>query len=348
MFLTNIDDKWAQDKINTAYGMLENCIATTKQRETVQPYYNIHYVGDLSDLSVQCPRPIRAETLWATSLCDNTVIPVGNICINGNLLINSSCLKTHVQTAYTFCEESRFMSMSGISTCEDHFIVNDCPTLATYENCIWNGSSRQYNCRMKMSRLCQDVWQKNIMDYSIMKVACCCQADIEYADECLCVCNECAGCWELPYPCFVCCTFCNVCMKQIDSQFLIYCTPDGFSYLDCNKKNNGYFAGIGASQCPYCCYKCMVSKNPGTQNCNFICNLTIPFCYIGWNEHPYCFGGEEKCCFWRACETCWNIIVPCNPLAVVCRVIDVYTVCGANEYNTNPIYVINQNILCGR
>ena len=127
-------------------------------------------------------------------------------------------------------------------------------------NCIWNGSSRQYNCRLKMSRLCQDVWQKNIMDFSIMKVACCCQADIEYADECLYVCNECAGCWELPYPCFVCCTFCNVCMKQIDSQFLIYCTPDGFSYLDYNTKNCGCFADIGASQCPYCCYKCMVSN----------------------------------------------------------------------------------------
>ena len=137
-------------------------------------------------------------------------------------------------------------------------------------------------------------------------------------------------------------------MKQIDSQFLIYCSPDGFSYLDYNTKNSGCFADIGASQGPYCCYKCMVSKNPGTQDCNFICNLTIPFCYIGWNEHPYCFGGEEKCCFWRTCETCWNIIVPCNPLAVVCRVIDVYTVCSTNEYNTNPIYVINQNILCGR
>lgn len=343
MVLTNLPDKWAQDKVNTAYSMLESCIATTKQRETVQPYYNICYVGDLSDLSVQCPKPVRAETVWATSLCDNTVIPVGQVCINGNLLINSSCLKTHTTTAFTFCEESRFISTSKIGSCEDHFVVNDCSSLATYWNCIWNGSSRQYNCRMKLSRTCQDVWQKNIMDFSIMKASCCCQYDIEYATECLYVCSECAGCWELPYPCFVCCTFCNVCMKQIDSQFLVYCTPDGFSYLCC----------------AYCCFKCMVSKNPGTQDCNFMCNLTIPFCYIGfrWYDdssvgHPYCFGGEEKCCFWSPlppnCEYERNIIVPCSPLMVVCRVIDVYTVCSTDEHNTNPVYVINQNILCGR
>lgn len=32
MVLTNLTDKWAQDKINTAYMALENCIATTKTK----------------------------------------------------------------------------------------------------------------------------------------------------------------------------------------------------------------------------------------------------------------------------------------------------------------------------
>ena len=34
MVLTNLPDKWAQDKINVVYNMLQHCIATTKQRET--------------------------------------------------------------------------------------------------------------------------------------------------------------------------------------------------------------------------------------------------------------------------------------------------------------------------
>lgn len=93
MFLTNLDDKWAQDKINTAYGKLQSCIATTKQRETVQPFYTISFTGDLASLQMQCPQPVRPQTLWATSLCDNTVIPVGAVCANGNVFINSSCLK---------------------------------------------------------------------------------------------------------------------------------------------------------------------------------------------------------------------------------------------------------------
>ena len=93
MFLTNLDDKWAQDKINTAYDKLSNCIATTKQRETVRPFYNISFTSDLASLQMQCPQPVRPQTLWATSLCDNTVISVGAVCANGNVFINSSCLK---------------------------------------------------------------------------------------------------------------------------------------------------------------------------------------------------------------------------------------------------------------
>lgn len=332
MVLTTEDDKWKQDKINTAYMMLENCIATTKQKETVQPFYNLSYVGDLSSFSVQCPPPIRTETLWATNLCDNTVVPVGKICSNGNVVIDSCVNKTCSPSTFIFCDEYRVMNVCSDSSLEDHFVIRDCPTLATFENCVWSGSNRQYAERMAVSHLCTTTWQRDIMKYSIDKRVCCCSYDIEHATEMLSVCVECYNCWELPYPCFTCCTFCNVFMKQIDSQYLIYCTPDGTS-----SSNDEY--------------KCMVSHNPGTQNCNYECNITIPFCYIGWNTYPYCYGGEEKCCFWNGADErtsgTWNIIVPCNPLAVVCRVIDVYTVQGASEYNTNPIYAINMNILCG-
>lgn len=325
MVLTNLTDKWAQDKINTAYMALENCIATTKQRETVQPFYNICYSGDLSDLSVQCPKPIRPETLWATSLCDNTVIPVGAVCSNGNIYINSSCLKTCKPTTLTFCTEARYVMWN--TECEDHFITRECPTCTTYENCVWSGSNRQYNCRLEVTRLCQNIWTDTIMGLSIAKRTCCCSLDITQINECLYVCNECNGCWDLPYPCFTCCTFCNVKYYQIDDQFLIYCTPDGCK------------ASIDE-------VKCIISHNPATQDCNFMCNMTIPYCYIGWNTLPYCYGGEEKCCSWN--NSYWCIIVPEKPLATICRVIDVYTWTGIenDDWLKNPLYVINQNVLC--
>lgn len=327
MVLTSMDDKWAQDKINTAYLTLENCIATTKQRETVQPFYNISYVGDLSSFSVQCPPPIRPETLWATNLCDNTVVPVGKICSNGAVIINSCVSKTCSPVTYVFCNEYRVMT-TNTSCTEDYFVIRDCPTLGTYENCLWTGSNSQYAERMALSNLCTTNWQNDIMKYSINKRVCCCSYDIEEANDMLAVCSECYSCWELPYPCYTCCTFCNVFMKQIDSMYFIYRTPDG----TCSTST---------------CYVCMVSHNPGTQNCNYECNLTVPFCYIGWNTYPYCYGGEEKCCNWNG-NGVWNIIVPDRPLAVVCRIIDVYTVHGDGDYNTNPIYAINMNILCGK
>ena len=317
MFLTSMDDKWSQDKINTAYGKLQNCIATTKQRETVQPFYNISFTGDLASFNAKCPSPSRPQTLWATNLCDNTVIPVGAVCANGNIFINSSCLKTSQPTTLSFCNEARWVQWSGVETCEDFYNVSDKGTCATYENCVWVGSNRQYNCRMEVTKLCQSVWTERVMGLSIAKRTCCCSVDVNAINECLYMCNECNGCWELPYPCYKCCTFCNVDFNQICSQFLIYCTPDGC------------FSPMGE-------VKCIVSHNPATMDCNY--EAAVHYCYIGWNQLPYCYGGEKE-----QCERC--LIVPENPLGVVCRVIDVYTWKGNNsEEETHPLYVINQNI----
>ncbi len=347
MVLTNLPDKWAQEKINTAYNILQNCIATTKQRETIQPFYSICYVGSLSDLSVQCPPPVRPETIWATSLCENTVIPVGSVCANGNLFINSSCLKTCRPTSYTFCEETRWVFWNDeescwLDDCTDHYRTMDCPKVSSYTNCLWTGSSRQYNCRKEVSALCQSQWQEDIMDLSFMERSCCCVPDKECIHACLVMCSECAGTWELPYPCFISCTFCNVSRSQIDSAFLTFCTPDGCvaPTFYCVWCGGGYVC------VPY--VKCMVSCNPATQNCDYECNLTIPYCYIGWSGLPYCWGGETACCLWKDGCSSWNIIVPCSPLALVCRVIDVYTWSGvgSEDWVKNPIYVINQKILC--
>lgn len=317
MFLTNMDDKWAQDKINTAYGKLSSCIATTKQRETVQPFYNISFTGDLASFNAKCPSPSRPQTLWATNLCENTVIPVGAVCANGNIFINSSCLKTTQPTTLSFCNEARWVQWSGVETCEDFYNVSEKGTCATYENCVWVGSNRQYNCRMEVTKLCQTVWTDTIMNLSIAKRTCCCSVDVNAINECLNACSECNGCWELPYPCYKCCTFCNVDFHQIYSQFFIYCTPDGC------------FAPIGEA-------KCIISHNPATMDCNY--ETAVPYCYIGLSQLPYCYGGEKE-----QCERC--LIVPENPLGVVYRVIDVYTWKGNNsEEETNPLYVINQNI----
>ena len=317
MFLTSLDDKWSQDKINTAYGKLQNCIATTKQRETVQPFYNISFTGDLASLSAKCPSPSRPQTLWATNLCDNTVIPIGAVCANGNIFINSSCLKTSQPTTLSFCNEARWVQWSGVETCEDFYNVSDKGTCATYENCVWVGSNRQYNCRMEVTKLCQNVWTERVMGLSIAKRTCCCSVDVNAINECLNACVECNGCWELPYPCYKCCTFCNVDFNQICSQFLIYCTPDGC------------FSPMGE-------VKCIVSHNPATMDCNY--EAAVHYCYIGWSQLPYCYGGEKE-----QFERC--LIVPENPLGVVCRVIDVYTWKGNNsEEETHPLYVINQNI----
>lgn len=315
MFLTNLDDKWAQDKINTAYGKLQSCIATTKQRETVQPFYTIKYEGNLSDLNMQCPKPVKPQTLWATSLCDNTVIPVGAVCSNGNIFINSSCLKTTQPTTLSFCNEARWVQW-GVDCESDFYNVSDNGTCATYENCVWVGSNRQYNCRTEVSKLCQNVWTETIMGLSTALRTCCCSVDVNAITNCLYMCNECNGCWELPYPCYKCCTFCNVAVHQICSQFFIYCTPDGC------------FAPIGEA-------KCIISHNPATMDCNY--EAAINYCYIGWRTLPYCYGGEK-------CECIRCLIVPENPLGVVCRVIDVYTVKVGNETETKPLYVINQII----
>lgn len=320
MFLTNLDDKWAQDKINTAFGKLTSCIATTKQRETVQPFYNISFTGSLADLNVQCPSPVRPQTLWATNLCENTVIPVGAVCANGNIFINSSCLKTSQPTTLSFCSETRYV-MWGVNCESDFYAVSDKGTCPTYENCVWVGSNRQYNCRMEVSKLCQSVWTDTVMGLSIAKRTCCCYVDVSAINDCLNACAECNGCWELPYPCYKCCTFCNVSFHQICSQFFIYCTPDGC------------FA-------PMENIKCIVSHNPSSMDCNY--EAAVPYCYIGWSQLPYCYGGE-KCAVEDAFERC--LIVPETPLGVVCRVIDVYTWKGNNnEEETHPLYVINQNI----
>ena len=334
MFLTSMDDKWSQDKINTAYGKLSSCIATTKQRETVQPFYNISFTGDLASFNAQCPsgsglggsglggsclEPVRPQTLWATNLCDNTVIPVGAVCANGNIFINSSCLKTTQPTTLSFCSETRWVQWSGLETCEDFYNVSDKGTCATYENCVWVGSNRQYNCRTEVSKLCQSVWTDTVMGLSSALRTCCCYVDVNAINECLHACAECNGCWELPYPCYKCCTFCNVSYKVICSQFLIYCTPDG-----CFAPNEEV--------------KCIVSHNPATMDCNY--EAAIPYCYIGWSQLPYCYGGE-KC---EKCECIRCLIVPESPLGVVCRVIDVYTAKIGSETETHPLYVINQNI----
>lgn len=347
MVLTNLPDKWAQEKVNTAYRSLANCISTTKQRETVQPFYQICYVGGLSDLSAQCPLPVRPEIIWATSLCENTVIPVGMVCANGNLFINSSCLKTCRPTSYTFCDETRWVFWNSeeepyLTDCTDHYKLICCPRVPSYTNCLWTGSSRQYNCRREVSALCQNQWQSDIMILSVMERICCCIPDKERIHACLILCSECQGKWELPYPCFVSCTFCNVCRSQIDSAFLLYYTPDGcFSpTFHCEWCGGGYI------YIPY--VKCMVSRNPATQNCDMECNLTIPYCYIGWNGLPYCWGGETQCCLWKDGCSQWDIIVPCSPLALVCRVIDIYDWSGVSseDWVTNPVYVINQKVLC--
>lgn len=335
MVLTNLPDKWAQEKVNTAYRSLANCIATTKQRETVQPFYQICYVGGLSDLSAQCPPPVRPEIIWATSLCENTVIPVGSVCANGNLFINSSCLKTCRPTSYTFCEETRTVfwnSESCLNSCSDHYITTDCPKVSTYTNCLWTGSSKQYSCRQEVSLLCTNQWQSDIMDLSLMKRACACDPEmVECINACLTMCSECQGTWELPYPCFTNCTFCNVCKSVIDSAFLLYCTPDG-----CIASTDEV--------------RCIVSYNPATQNCDMECNLAVPYSYIGWNNLPYCWGGETRCCLWKGFCNVWSTIVPCSPLAFVCRIIDVYTWSGVDteDWVKNPIYVINQKVLCMR
>lgn len=317
MFLTNLDDKWAQDKINTAFGKLQNCIATTKQRETVQPFYGIKFTGDLASFNAVCPEPVRPQTLWATSLCDNTVIPVGAVCANGNIFINSKCLKTSHPTTLSFCSEARWVQWNGLETCEDFYNVSDKGTCPTYENCVWVGSNRQYNCRAEVTKLCQSVWTDTVMNLSIAKRTCCCYVDVNAINECLNACAECNGCWELPYPCYKCCMFCNVSHRVICSQFFIYCTPDGcFSPM-----NN---------------VKCIVSKNGATMDCTY--KAAIPYCYVGWSTLPYCYGGEK-------CECIRCLIVPESPLGVVCRVIDVYTWKGNNsEEETHPLYVINQNV----
>jgi len=325
MVLSAMDDKWAQDKINIAYRALETCIATTKQKETVQPYFELRYTGDLSDISFQCPKPVRPEPIWATNLCDNTVERIGTISKAGVVTIASSCLYTTRTDTFTFCDETRYVEWYGIrcGCCTDYYCEYECPS-TTYTNCLWNGSARQYQCRNNMAEACRNQWQSDIMSLSIAyKNACC-----EEMCTCLYECLECKSCeygnWCLPFPCFIECTFCDVEHKQISSLAYIYCTPDGTCVCyDDSEDSDRYF--------------CTIICNTASQSCTYEC--TRPGCYIGWNMLPYCYGNEYS--------TAICSIVAYRYLGKICRLIDVYNVENSVEKSTRPLYNINMKIIKG-
>lgn len=322
MVLSAMCDKWAQDKINIAYRALETCIATTKQRETVQPYFELRYTGDLSDMTFQCPKPVRPEPIWATNLCDNTVEHVGTISKSGIVTIESSCLYTTRTDEFTFCDETRWVDWCGERCWEftDYYCEYACPK-TTYTNCLWTGSARQYKCRNDMAEACRDQWQCDTMDLSIAyKNACCPEIS-----ACLYMCLSCKSCeygnWCLPYPCFIECTFHDVDHNQISSLAYIYCAPDG-TYV-CTCCANSYF--------------CTIICNTASQSCTYECACSG--CYIGWNELPYCYGNE--------CNTAICSIVSYCYLGMICRLVDVYNVEKIVEKNTRPLYNINMKIIKG-
>ena len=314
MVLSAMCYKWAQDKINIAYKALENCIATTKQRETVQPYFELKYTGDLSDMSFQCPKPVRPEPIWATNLCDNTVERIGSISKSGVVTIESSCLYTTRTDTFTFCDETRWVSWYGRRCNNDYYCEYSCPS-TSYTNCLWSGSPRQYQCRNDIAESCRDQWQNDIMNLSIAyKSNCCC--------TCLYSCLQCKaseyGCWDLPFPCFIECTFCDVEHKQISSLAFIYCTPDGTCV-----ENEDVF--------------CTIICNTASQSCTYECARSG--CYIGWNELPYCYGNEGSTAICSIVSSCY--------LGMICRLVDVYNVENMVEKNTRPLYNINMKIIKG-
>lgn len=323
MVLSALDDKWAQDKINIAYRALENCIATTKQRETTQPYFELKYTGDLSDMSFQCPKPVRPEYIWATNLCDNTVERVGSISKAGVVTITSSCLYATRNDSFTFCDETRYVEWCGTrdESCSDYYCEYACSN-TNYINCLWNGTARQYQCRNNIADSCRTQWQSDIMDLSIAYKNSCCEEITTCLYDCL-VCKSCEyGCWVLPYPCFVECTFENVEHNQISSLAYIYCTPDG-TYV-CDSDSNNYF--------------CTIICNTMSQSCTYT-SVCAEGCYIGWNQLPYCYGNEGS--------TAICSIVANYYLGKICRLIDVYIVEEPVEKDTQRLYNINMKIIKG-
>lgn len=315
MVLSSLDDKWAQDKINTAYMALKNCITCTKQGATIQPYYTVSYCGDINSLSMQCPKPIRAEPLWATNLCTNTTSQIGVVCANGTVSVMSQCLSNTYVEPMVFCSERRYTSFMGLRDSCDFYCVVNCGN-TSYSDCLWNGTSEQYSCRKSVQKACIQNWQTDVNNLLIAyksNKTCCTKLKACYA---------CYGCWNLPYPCFVSCTWDNASHTLVLSRAYTYCGPNNERV-----KNTQWTYGP--------------VYNTASQLCDY--SYILPQKQIGIAiGSGYCIGGY---CY--GCERSYHgcaLVGRCYYTSV-CRVIDVYTVCNTC-YNNCMVYYLKAQILC--
>ena len=192
MVLSDLDDKWSQDKINTAFMCICNNINTCVQKETDQPYHEINYNGYLSDFCCTVDCAPRIDTpLWATNMSSFATMCVGTINHNKTVTVDSTSIRTtQCETSYIFrCEYyctfccmpnncTRYISQTGCQYCDGicgTWATGTAPYICKYDNNadissfshkVWCGTNDQqtcYNCCLNKYTKC---WTACVNYYS--------------------------------------------------------------------------------------------------------------------------------------------------------------------------------------
>ena len=313
-----MDNKWAQEKINTAYKQLELCITCTPQKQTRQNYFDINTCTDLGT-SFRCP-PINNEyKIFGTNLCSHTIQQIGTIKQNGTVIFCSSCSYNAKCNIYTFCEESRCILTNGKRCINDYVCTIDycCPYI--YCNCLWTGTDKQFQCRQKESALCKKTWNNSVVQYNSLYNNCCCTDDKDYYKNLLSVCKNCYGNWTLSYPCFCELQWCNVSKSTVCSLAYLYQDINGYCL-----KPDDYSYCSEIEECVPNYVNATISNSNSQRLINNAYTYTgTPLCIGAEPPYLYRFGNESQI----SCFT----TVPCDYLMAVCRTVDIYTVSTMNR-----------------
>lgn len=294
MVLSNLDDKWSQDKINTAFLCICSNISTCKQETTQQPYNEINYCGYLSDFSCTVDCAPRIDTpLWATNLTTASTMCIGNINHNKTVTVDSTSVKkTQCETSYVFRSEyyctfscapntcTRYISIEGCEYCDGICGIwadGTAPYICKYGNntgitsfthCIWDGTAEQqacYSCCLDKYTKC---WTACVNYYSSLDyvgsledplVNTCLDCYLNCPPVCMyhgCICYS--DCWKN-------CTFSSSAAGLTMTQFAV----DEMFYRYQNKNlyscGTNYYYPEYYTSCLCCCVEACSRWNPNSQ-----------------------------------------------------------------------------------
>lgn len=297
MVLSNLDDKWSQDKINTAFLCICSNISTCKQETTQQPYNEINYCGYLADFSCTVECAPRIDTpLWGTNLSTSSTMCIGDINHNKTVIVDSTSVKkTQCETSYIFRNEyyetfpsisclcCAYKSIDGCEYCSGicaEWSSGDAPYVEKYDNntcincfehCVWSGTSAQQSCYNCCLDKYTGIWTCCVNYYSSYDYVCClcdpsCNECLDYYLNCppssmysnqIC----CSSCW-------INCTFYTSTAGTTITQYAV--DEMFFLYQNCNLYNcdtNYYYPAFYNCYNTHllCCCQIGTSWNPNSQ-----------------------------------------------------------------------------------